>query len=169
MGDPQRIRQAGQNEQQQNTQPIKVEGWESEDAYNDYLSGIMNSLGSRATPQMKQRIEKYVEMGSFGNLNNMLREKNLMGALRWQNQHGGQTGPDQWVMKGYHAINEETGRYEMVSDQDFKSLQSLQNEYNKTHKSSEKNYYKNSPTRMNATSVVNGFGRFMGISEEDND
>jgi len=167
MGDPQRIRQAGQNEQQQTSQPIKAEGWESEEAYNDYLSGIMSSLGSSATPQMKQRIEKYVEMGSFGNLNNMLREKNLRGALRWQEQHGGQRGPDQWVLKGYQAMNEETGQYEMVSDEDFKSLQSLQSEYNQTHKSSEKNYYKNSPTRMNATTVVNGFGRFNRYGDND--
>jgi len=123
-------------------------GWESEDAYNDYLGSVLNAIPkNRLTPQMEEKIQHYVEAGLFGNLNNFLDEKRLKEASRWVGQHGGQMGPDTFIEKGYSVYNPETGKYDMqMSDEETKNLESLQDEYEETHnRYTDKNYGKNSP------------------------
>lgn len=157
MGDPQRIRQAGADME---SKPMPTEGWEDEQAYNDYVSGIITQIPAASrTPQLVSKIEELAEMGSFGNLSRLLDNKRFKAAASYMRRHGDQAGPDTWVDKGFSIIGED-GNYILMGEEETKTLTSLQDEYDQTHDRSQKGYYKNAPTREGHERILNDFGKF---------
>jgi hypothetical protein len=157
MGDPQRIRQAGNDME---SKPMPTEGWEDEQAYNDYVSGIITQIPQgRRTPQIVSKIEELAEMGAWGSLTNLLSQKGFKAAGSYVRQNGGQAGPDTWVDKGFSVIGED-GKFHLVDEGESKTLTSLQDEYDQTHDRTQKGYYKNAPTREGHERVLNDFGKF---------
>jgi hypothetical protein len=159
---PQRVREKGGNGNPIE-KPIRTFGWKSEDAFNDYVGAIINEIPNmNDRNRFEKKISMFAERGAWDSIEKLLQENRLDDAEYKFKRMGGDSGPrGMWVQKGYSVLNED-GTYSKVDKEQVKTLTALTENYKSTHKNTTKpGYYKNAPTMLGTTRVLNPFGKYV--------